>query len=381
MAILDIPSIQEIKSRIVSDIESKTGQEIPPLPVTFIRILAGAIAPIAFLLYQSIVWVYKQNFPQLSDKATLSLLGEAIGIYLEPAKKSEITADVPGSGDYVLLGETFISSAQVIYQVTETTDIIGGVASDVPMKALTAGSIGNVVVGEELSLTKAVAGLDGVAIVTALTISGEDEEDTESYRSRVILRYRTKFFWGSPAGYYFAGIETPNFIWVGPYAHETSAGFVKIYGRVDISLGTDGIPTSGQLLELENYLRYDNGVGQEIRRPIGDNLEILPVFNKEFDITVFIENGNSALKADIEDALRVKMQSYEPYIIGVSLTRNDTLTNSDIVIEADSLALQQNAKVVSVIITNVETAFPESSYTFFGGEFGLIRDVTFQDVV
>ena len=67
MPLPDIPSIEVIKNRIVSDVAGKINQTVPELPLTFVKVLASAIAAFVFLLYQSILWVYKQIFPESAD--------------------------------------------------------------------------------------------------------------------------------------------------------------------------------------------------------------------------------------------------------------------------------------------------------------------------
>lgn len=378
MALPDIPSIEEIKNRIVSDIEGKINQTIPLLPIALVRVLASSIAGIIYLLYQAILWVYKQIFPESADFFNLRLLGALVGVFQVDAVQALILCTVPGTGAQVNAGTLFLGSNNITYRVETTTAIVGGEALNVPLLALTSGNIGNLINGEVLNITSTDLTLDGTATVTSTDTPGADAESRESFSARVAIRYRVRDINGSVGAYTINGLETPNFIWIGPYAPEDLPGAVTVYGRVDDQ--PDGIPTSAQLTTLETFLQIDTATGKEYRRPIGDNLSTLPISVREFDLEIFINGSNPQLDSDIEDAVKTHITTLEPFIQGVSASRKSVLTNANVVGVADSVADQEGAKVTFVVITDVTTGFIETSYEFFGGEFGKFRNVTFTDV-
>ena len=374
MSIPTIPSIETIKNRIVSDVETAINQTVPGLPIAFNKVLASAIAGIAYLLYQAILWVYKQIFPSSADYDNLVLLGAIVGISPSAAVAAVILCDVPGTGSDVSQGTLFIGSNNVTYRVNTTTAISGGVASDVPMTALTAGEIGNLANGEELSIVTTDLNLTGIATVTDTETPGSDAESDESFSARVSLRYRTRYITGSPGAYAINGLETPNFIWVGPYSDEDLPGTVNVYGRVDNQ--TDGIPTAAQLNTLEEYLNYEPDSGKAYRRPINDIINTLEIALHQFDLDVYINNGSAELNASIQSALEDFIATLEPYIQGVSDTRKNVLTNTDIAGVADDVAVQSDAKVTTVVLTDVVTGLTETNYTLWGGEFLKFRITT-----
>ena len=378
MALPDIPSIEEIKNRIISDVSGKINQTVPSLPIAFVRVLATALAGIDFLIYQAILWVYKQIFPESADYFNLILLGAIVGISPTPAIPALLLCTVPGTGAQVNAGTLFLGSNNITYRVTTTTPIVAGVALNVPFLALTAGDIGNLIDGEVLKITSTDLNLEGTATVTDTQIPGDDGESQESFSARVVIRYRVRDINGSVGAYTINGLETPNFIWIGPYADEDLPGTVNVYGRVDNQ--PDGIPTTSQLTLLESFLKIDPATGKEYRRPISDNLNTLPISVREFDLEIFISGSNPQLNSDIETAVKTYITTLEPFIIGVSATRKDILTNTNIAGVADAIAEQEAAAVTQIIITDVVTGFIETKYSFLGGEFGKFRNVTFTDV-
>lgn len=370
-----IPSIEEIKNRIISDVEGKINQFIPILPLAFTRVVASAIAGIIYLLYQAILWVYKQIFPASADDVSLALLGAIVGVFRVAEVQAVILCTVPGTGPQVDAGTLFVGSNGVTYIVQTTTAIVAGEATDVPMLALTGGDIGNLINGEELIITSTDLDLTGTAEVTSTQTPGADEESLESFSARVSIRYRVRDINGSVGAYTINGLETPNFIWIGPFADESLPGTVNVYGEVDNQ--PDGIPTTSQLTQLLSFLTNDTDTGKEYRRPISDTLNTLAISRKEFDLEVFINTSSAELNADIEVAVRTFISTLKPFIDGVTSPRNDVLTNAGVVSVANAIATQESALVTQVTITDVVTGFIEVSYSFLGGEHGKFRNVTF----
>lgn len=379
MAIPAIPSIKEIRNRIISDIEGTINQTIPGLPKAFIRILAGAIAGVVYLLYQAILWVYKQIFPQTAEFFSLQLLGFIVNVNVISEVSAIIICDVPGvTGQNCNAGIVFTGSNSIQYRVQVTVLIVGGVAPDVEMRSLTGGDVGNLADGEILNISATDLALDGTATVTSTDTSGADRESDESYRTRVISRYKKRATGGSAADYNNWGLETPNFIWVGPFNDETITNRINVYGKVDNQ--TDGIPTSSQLLELLSYLKFDPVTGKAYRRPINDEIITLPITTAEFTVMVSIKDGTPDIKSQITVAVKNYITTLEPYIEGISDIRKDTLTKSNVSNVASDIAEVGGAIIIDVEITETLTANVENRYTFYGSEFGKITDVTYTDI-
>lgn len=379
MAQPTIPSIQEISDRIYTDITGKINQGIPTLPLSFVKVLSAALAALFFLKYLAIIWVYRQIFPATADYENLVLHGAVVDTTPVSAVQAVLLCDIDGSGAQVSAGTLFTGTNNIVYRVVSTVPIVGGTAPDVQLLALTSGDIGNLENGEILNIASVDLGLDGTALVVDTLTSGADAESDESFSERVALRYRTRYINGSTSGYAQNGLECPNFIWVGPYAHPTLPGAINIFGKVDNQVG--GIPTQAQLNELLDYVTYDPITGKTVRRPTCDTVYTLPIFNRQFDLEVFISGSNSEINANITTAVNNYMDSLEPYIEGMSGSRKDVLTNTGVASEADAVAVAAGAKVTSVTITDVLTALPETNYTFYGGEFGVFRNITFTVVI
>lgn len=378
MAIPTIPTIQEIRDRIISDIESKINQTTPLLPKAFNKVLAGSIAGVFILLYQSILWVYRQIFPQTADIAALELLGALVGISRLPSVFAVLVADIPGSnGYYPPEGTLFRSSNDAVYKITITEIISGGTAS-VTLTALTSGEVGNLPNDTVLDIINPDANLSGTAEITATNTSGDDAESDDNLRSRVISEYRKRRTGGAPADYESWGLETPNFNWISPLDSPTTPGEVQVYGKVDNQ--ADGVPTGNQLSELYNYLAKNPNTGLRTRHPIGPDVLTLPIERFSFDIEIFIQNSTPSLESQIDNAIADYVETQEPYNEAIHAIKKDTISEGGISNVANGIANPFGATVTNVILKQTSDSLIISSYQLFGGTFGKVNSIIYTAV-
>ena len=377
MAIPTIPTIAEIKARIVSDLESKLNQTTPDLLKAFNKVLAGAIAGFILLLYQAILWTYRQIFPETADIFALRLLGALVNIFQLSAVFAVIQADITGQNGYTIVDDLFMGSNSIVYKVTTGATIAGGTAS-VELTAQESGEIGNLPNGTILDIVSPNPNLDGTATITATNTSGDDEESLDSFRTRVSSAYSKRRTGGAPADYEAWGLETPNFDWISPLDDPDTAGEVIVYGRVDNQ--TDGIPTGNQLTELESFLNLDPVTGLRTRHPIGPPTTELPISRKLFDITISIQNGTTQIKADVESAVTTYVETQEPFNEAIRKIVKDTISQGGISAVANGVANPEGATITTVLLEVVSPTQVIQSYQLFGGEFGKVNSTTFIDI-
>lgn len=357
MALPNIPSIQEIYERIISDIETaieenpeiETGQKIPTLTITLIRIIAKAFAGVCHLLYKKIVDLYYEIFPQTASEEGLVEHGLMFDIKQSTPVQTILTADVPGTSGIVSAGTLFKSSDNgVIYRVVSDVDINGGIAP-VSMLALTGGNLGNLENGSVLDISRPLSNLEGIATVTGITQSGSDGESITSLKSRVILRYKTQANDGL-VKYALWALEFPECINAYPWNKTTQTAFVEIYCEVNDQ--TDGIPTEDQLRQiLENYIDVDPDTQKRTRRAAGIEVETYPISRSSFDVQVAgLTPDTSDIRNSISEAATSYFLGKEPYLEGVSIAKNDNITQAEITAVIASVASSNEASVTSVVL-------------------------------
>lgn len=379
MSIPTIPTVAEIKARIIADLENKLNQTTPLLSKAFNRVLAGSIAGVIILLYQAILWTYRQIFPTTADLTSLKLMGALVGVFPLNAEFATLEVEIPGTTGYTIPETvTFRSSNNVVYKVQTATIIIAGIAT-VNIKAQESGEIGNIPNGSILDIVQPDPNLTGIATVTDTITSGDDAESSDSYSQRVISEYQKRKTGGSPADYEAWGLEAPNFIWISPLDTPTTVGEVQVYGKVDNQ--TDGIPTGSQLLELDDYLNVDPETGLRTRHPIGPPTVTLPISRFEFDVEIFIQNGNPAIQSDITDAVTSYIENQEPFNVAINTIVKDTISKGGISAVGNDVANPQGSTVTDVTLTQVTPNLIIPSYQLFGGEWGKVRNITYTVVL
>lgn len=379
MAIPIIPTVKEIKARIVADLDNKLNQVVPDFPKAFNKVLAGAIAGLILLLYKSILWVYRQIFPSTADEVSLKLLGAIVKIFQLPAEFAILQIEVPGNESYIPPQDTeFKSPDGFVYKITTTTAITGGIAV-CQVTALQSGEASNQINGTELSIIKTDSQLLGIATVTDTISSGDDAEDIDSFRLRVTGAYQKRKTGGAPADYEAWALETPNVNWASPLDNPDLPGDVIVYIKVDNQV--DGIPTPAQLDEVLQFLLISPVTGIRDRHPIGPYPIPTAITRREFDVTVFVQDATSLIKDDIEEAMRNYVETREPYNIAISLIRKDTISKGAIADSGNDVAQPQGAIVIDVNLSQVTPFLEIQFYQLFGGEFGKLRNVTFTDIV
>ncbi len=379
MPIPTIPTAAEIKARIIADLENSLNQTTPALFKAFNRVFAGAIAGFILLIYQAVLWTYRQIFPDTADEVALNLAGALVNILRLPAVFAAIQCDVTGVNGYTLQqGVTFRGSNNIVYKVTTGGVIAAGVIS-AELTAQESGEIGNLPNGTILDIVQPDANLDGIAEITSSNTSGDDQESLDSYRTRVSAEYKKRRTGGAPADYEAWGLETPNFDWISPLDDPDTAGEVIVYGRVDNQ--TDGIASGNQLTELGNFLNLDPVTGLRTRHPIGPPTTENAITRFLFDIEIFLQNGTGPIEADITIAVTDHTETQEPFNEAIHFIRKDTISEGGISAIANDVANPQSATVTAVVLTQVSPVQIVQSYQLFGGEFGKVNSITYTPVI
>jgi len=326
---ISTPTIREIQQRIVSDIESETGQTIPLISKAVFRILAFALAGAWIILYKYGTDAFKQRFVQTANETFLALLGELVDVFRQPATVWSGECDVISNvetGDISAGTQLINNNTGIVYRVSTGVNLSIGTVT-FQCASTQGGALGNLNAGDVLDFVSPPAGTESSATVSASTIAGEDQEPLETYRQRVLDAYQKKPQGGALADYEQWAKEAPNVINAYPYASATP-GQVNVYIEVDDQ--TDGIPTSDQLDAALNYIKFDPVTGRARRRPVTAEVFTLPIDRLTFDFEIIsLSPDTPEIRDDIEDALTELMLQKAPYIQGLSITRADTISQAE----------------------------------------------------
>ncbi len=355
---LQTPTISEISSNIISDIEAEYSQNIPLLQKAVFRIWAFISAAVFIILYKFGTDAFNNRFVQTANDEFLELLGEQVGVVRTPAQSwiGTVDATVTQTGGVVQAGTQLVNNnTGVVYAVTQSEAIDTTPTETLEVESLSSGDAANLVIGDTLDFVNPQSGLEQTVTVASVSQEGADEEPTDQYRQRVLDRYQKQPQGGALADYELWAEETANVINAYPYA-STVAGGVQVYIEVDNQ--TDGIPTQTQLDAALENINFDPDTGRATRRPVTAEVETLSITRTTFTVDISGLNPDTQdIRDQIDEAVADLYLTKEPFIQGLSVERNDTISDAEVTAVAQTIAASNGAVVSDVITKEGGTSF------------------------
>ncbi len=215
----DRPSLSELLRRIRADIENNT-EGSAFLRRSFENVLARVLAGLAHGLYGYLGWVSRQILPSTCDEEYLLLWGAALKVPRKaPQRWIGLVQFTGTNGTTLPLGTGLQSPDGTLYATSEEDDVALGVVV-VEVQASDTGSASNLETGAELRLTATVPGINSIGTVTSQVQAGDDLEDLEDYRVRVVEALGIQAMGGIEEDYVrwvrsTAGVDVDR-VWVTP---------------------------------------------------------------------------------------------------------------------------------------------------------------------
>lgn len=396
---LTTPTTKEINDIIIAQLEVAFNASIPPLPKSFLRVLAKVTAAVFMILYKYGGFIFLQIFVQNATiKETeingnlispLKKWGNLIGVG-DPtaATNAELEIDIT----VLTLGGTLPSGSQLISSGTGVTYItIGAVTLDASTKSANvravsdqsggggAGTIGNLDPGATLSFANALGNVARETTVTAQTVTGADGETSEQYRQRVVDRFQKPPQGGAYADYEAWGEEVTGIINVYPYT-SVYPGQIDVYAEatVESSGDPDGIPTTAQLEAVLLSIRTSNAAGINDRQPANALVNAFPIARTGFEVEVhdLVSEALAEVKVQIDAALAEYFLDRAPYISGLSIPpRKDRITNSSVSGTVEDVTAAFNSTFSHVVLKQSSLEIPE--YFLAEGEKSKLLSVSY----
>jgi uncharacterized phage protein gp47/JayE len=277
------------------------------LPNSVLRIMADAMAGLAHLVLLYIDWLSKQLLP---DTAEREWLDRHANIWLKNAdgsvgRKAATLANgtvtfIGNELTIIPLGTALLGPDGQQYETTEHT-VLGVAATECPVRAVTAGSSGNLEAGVPLSLRVAISGVNGGATVVDIS-DGADEEDDYSLRVRVLERIQKPPMGGDADDYVAWTKSVPGVTRAWSYPLEQGMGTVTVrFMMDDLREGNGGIPFQDDVDAVQAYL--------DTVRPVcvKDFFVVAPI-PQPVDFTISgLVNDDTATHAAIEAAVRAML--------------------------------------------------------------------------
>lgn len=252
----EIPTIEEIRDNILSNIKSKLYTEkagIPMLERSVWKILATAFSGIISNCYQNSRYIYRQLFTATADLDSLEFKGEQYGIFLKQGTKTTLTVQFTGEANSKIPKNTqliFLDSVYLtddLYIISENGLTLGKITSvETGEKSVKA-------IGETINIMTPVAGVSEIAVVVEILKKGKNAETVDSFRNRIQTFERSRPQGGAIPDFINWSLEVDGVIKTFVERSNTKPRIVTVYPLAAIT-GDGRLPDNIKLKEVESYL-------------------------------------------------------------------------------------------------------------------------------
>ncbi len=333
-----IPTITQLNSNIESDFKNKLSLPNSPLK-RVLNALALVLSGQFHLAYLYLRDIQDNVFP---DTATTSDVGGTLErqgmIYLNrqmfPASIGVFKASVTGVAGSVLRANlTFKSNEGTLnpgqLYVLDSEYTCTGTADEIEIRSLGAGFDFNLAIGNNLTITEPVIGVDKTITITEVVEQPKAGETIENYRQAILNAIQLEPQGGSIADYRQWATDAQGVRLVYPYVRDGEPSNIDIYVEATLPDSTDnlGTPSSTILYDVEEVLNYDPDISKLIyergRKPAQAFLNVVPIVLVPVDVTITgLSDASASVETAIENALVDMLYKVRPFISGADLQRN-----------------------------------------------------------
>lgn len=311
------PTLREVRSLVRDGVRASLPGADANVPNSVLRVLSDNQGALCHLTLQYIDWLALQLLPDTAETEWLDRHGQ---IWLVNADGStgrklaalshgqaSFTATVDGTvipaGTQLQSGVNLPSdyaSPNTVVAFETLADIVASAVAPVvgDIRALDAGSFGNLPADTMLTMATPIAGVDQTATVVSLT-GGTDDETNEELRARILRRIRQPPMGGAAYDYEAWALAVPGVTraWAAP--NEMGVGTVTVrFLMDDLRADNDGWPEPEDIVAVADYI--------DQKRPVAvkDCYVVAPI--KQFiDITIDqLVPDTEEVHAEIEQSLR-----------------------------------------------------------------------------
>lgn len=376
-----IPSTQELADQHLATLEGAVSQRSPLNNKAFLRVLAALLAMAHTGLYKMGAERSRQTLALTATGTDLDLVGVEVGVFRKAAEAAALTVTIPSvDGVIIPITTAFIGTLNgQSYSVTGSAVAVLGSAT-LQVTCGEVGTIGNLQIGDTLSIVSPLPGVGTIATVDSVDNVGAEEEDDEEYRVRVLFALRSTRGGGNATDYKTWAEEVAGVVRAFPHAGKPPGagtsypGDRTLYIEADTSIDPDGVPSAGLLDEVRAAVNYDPVTGAS--RPglglVDDTLYIKPITRTAVAITVNNLVAPPGTEADVRTRIEAALASffllYAPYVDGVDLTtdRNDRITTPAISTVLQEVLDATGSSAASVTFSIAAT--PYTSYQLSAGQ-------------
>lgn len=389
---ITIPTIQQLQTDIISDLEAKYGDSISTVGKVALRVIALVQAAKLKLYYLALANIQKNIAPDTAESesvgGTLERFGRIkLGRNPYPAVAGEYELTVTGTtGGVIAASTTFKSNDNSlnpgIMYVLDNAYTMPGTTGTITVRCLTPGEGGKLNVGNTLTATAPIALVDSIATVASEITEPLAAEDIEAYRLAVLNSYRLEAMGGAATDYRLWAQDAQGVAKVYPYAKSNAPAEINLYVEATVADSIDGkgTPSNALLSDVESVIEFNPDTNLPLlergRRPLDVIVNYLPITPKNVDITITgYQNLTTPIQAQLETAITDFINTIRPFVAAADVLadKNDTIDTNKII--GVIISSQPGAVFLSITIEVNGSVVP--TYTFTNGNIPYVNSITF----
>lgn len=387
-----IPTINQLYTSILSDLETAYGSTIPLFGKNFLRAQALVQAGKLKLIYLGLGKIQKNIFVDTADPeasgGTLERFGRIkLGRNPFQATAGQYTVEITGTvGAIIKAGTVFKSNddalnASKLFVLDSEYELVSATDSIV-LRALEAGTDSKLLVDDQLTATSPITNVNKTAIVTAETVEPLAAEDIEDYRTKTTESFRLEAQGGAASDYRLWASDAQGVEKVYAYARSGYSNEVNVFVEATIDDSTDGkgTPSGALLSDVEDVIDFDPDTTKPLeergRRPLGAIVNVLPITVKEIDIVISDFVGITVeIENQIFDEIETQLALVRPFVAGADVVdlRNDIFDINRII----SIILNVRPGSVFGEIDLQVDSVSVSTFTFQNGDIPHLNSITY----
>lgn len=298
------PTLDEIRSDLYADIESRL-PGLDPLPRhSMVGALATACAGALHELYGYLAWIAEQAIPDTAEAEYVERWAGMWGLARTAAISARGSIAVTGTAAAIVpAGTVWQAGGAGAQYVSDARVVLAADGAVIPVQAREAGPDGNAPAGAVVSLVSPLAGVDSTGTVRIALTGGAAAESDDGLRARLIARISAPPGGGTASDYVQwarAALADVTRAWATPRA--TGLGTVTVYVMTDDATpSTGGIPSAGVVTAVQAYI--------DARRPVTAAVTVQAPTAVPLAVTIDALTPDTAavreaIEAEMEDLIR-----------------------------------------------------------------------------
>ncbi len=285
-----VPTYQQIRDRVLADIEAKLGAEgYTSGPVEYA--IGAAVAGASYLLHVAIARVARNKVPTLADDITIRLWAAFFGVPPKPATKNIGSAVFPATIGTSILAGTILrlrNGVEFVVDATANYTAAYGGSIEVTFTAVLAGAAGRSAEDTPIFLGSPVAGVTTQGNVPAGISGGADAESTTSVLERLLERLRNPPKGGTVADWISWAKATPGvnvanaFVMANIPPEQNGLGPSSVLVLFTVT-GDNPIPLAGDVTLVDTYIEQfapadllDSAARAPTPQPMNPTIKLAP---------------------------------------------------------------------------------------------------------